>query len=693
MSRSSLGFLRNLLFGRARSLADHNLFHRTSLIAVFAWVGLGSDGLSSSCYGPEETFRALGAHPHLAVFVALASIVTIAVLCASYQGIIALFPGGGGGYLVASKLLSPTAGVVSGSALLVDYVLTITISVASSADALFSLFGPEWHAWKLPAAVAGILLLCGLNLRGTRESVLLWVPVFFVFLGTHAFAILYTIATHVDDLGTVTRETTEAIGATQQQLGTLGLIVVVLKAYSLGAGTYTGIEAVSNGLPVLREPRVRTGQRTMLYMGTSLAFTAGGLLLAYLLLRVAPVDGKTLNAVLLERLTAHWPAALATVFVGVTLVSAAALLLIAAQAGFIDGPRVAASMALDRWLPARFAQLSDRFVTGNGILVMGGAALLVLLVTGGSVTLLVVLYAINVFITFSLSQLGMVVHAWRSRSTDPKWRRGFALNGFALVLTTGILFSLAVLKFHDGAWATLLATGTLVAGAFGIRRHYRSVGTQLRRLDGLVAPPREARNEPESHPPQPTSPPPPPPTSARPPRPSAAAPQTAIIFVNGFNGLGLHTALHLHRQFPGTFGHHVFVSVGAVDAGNFKGAAELEALRAHTAAEADRYVAWARAHGWTAEAHTAIGHDVTAELVRLALAAAADHPLAVSFAGQLVFAHETFLTRWLHSATAFALQRRLFLAGLPCVVLPIRADPENEPDKRAAPLSPAALPV
>ncbi len=685
MSRSSLGFLRNLLFGRARSLADHTLFHRTSLIAVFAWVGLGADGLSSSCYGPEETFRALGAHPHLAVFVALASIVTIAVLCASYRGIIALFPGGGGGYLVASKLLSPATGLVSGSALLVDYVLTITISVASGADALFSLFGPAWHAWKLPAAAAGILFLCVLNLRGTRESVLLWVPVFFVFLGTHAFVILYAVATHTGDLATVTRETTQAVTSAQQQLGTLGVIIVVLKAYSLGAGTYTGIEAVSNGLPVLREPRVRTGQRTMLYMGTSLAFTAGGLLLAYLLLRVAPVDGKTLNAVLLERLTASWPATLATVFVGVTLVSEAALLLIAAQAGFIDGPRVAANLALDRWLPARFAQLSDRFVTRNGILVMAGAALLVLLITGGSVTLLVVLYAINVFITFSLSQLGMVVHAWRSRRSDPRWRRGLALNGFALVLTTGILLALAVLKFHDGAWATLLATGTIVAAAFAIRRHYRQVGAQLRRLDVLVTNP---PGVPTAAAPGDA---PPAPTPGRPVRPATT--QTAIVFVNGFNGLGLHTLLHLHRQFPGTFGHHVFVSVGAVDAGNFKGAAELDALRTHTAAEAARYVAWARTHGWTAEARTAIGHDVTAELVRLALATAAEHPRAVGFAGQLVFARETFLTRWLHSATAFALQRQLFLAGVPCVVLPIRADPENDPDKNAPPLSPAAVPV
>src|SRR5213595_3718790 len=192
-----LGWLKRVLIGESRELSDHNLFHRISLIALFAWVGLGADGLSSSCYGPEEAFRTLGGYPHLSVFVALAAVVTIAAICASYSQIIELFPTGGGGYLVASKLLSPTVGVVSGCALLVDYVLTIAISIASGADALFSLLPPVWLPWKLPFALAGTALLTLLNLRGVKESVLLWVPVFFVFIGTHGFGILYAVMTHL----------------------------------------------------------------------------------------------------------------------------------------------------------------------------------------------------------------------------------------------------------------------------------------------------------------------------------------------------------------------------------------------------------------------------------------------------------------------------------------------------------------
>ncbi len=655
------GSVKSLLFGRGRSLADRDLFHKVSLIAVFAWVGLGADGLSSSCYGPEETFKALGGNVHLSLFVALASVVTIVAICASYSQIIALFPTGGGGYLVASKLLSPAAGVVSGSALLIDYVLTITISVASGADALFSLFSPAWQAWKLPFAFASVAGLTLVNLRGVKESVVIWVPVFFVFVGTHAFAIIYALGTHAAGLGGIATATVHEVHAVSAQLGWFGLLAVLLRSYSMGAGTYTGIEAVSNGLPILREPRVATGRRTMVYMGASLALTVAGLLLAYLLYAVVPQDGKTLNAVLFERLTAGWSHPVGASFVFVTLAAEAALLLIAAQTGFLDGPRVLANMALDRWFPTRFANLSDRLVTRNGILLMGGAAFVMMAVTRGSVGLLVVLYSINVFITFTLSQLGMVRHWWRERCTERAWRRKLAVNGFGLGLTTFILVSLTAVKFFEGGWATLLVTALLVAAAFAIQRHYCSVVAQLRRLDAIVAAAEIPRNAASSE------------ALAKEDFPNPDPRElTAVVLVNGYNGLGLHTALHVPRMFGDSFRNFVFLSVGAVDAGNFKGAAELAALRAHTAAGAERYAAWARARGYGATTLTAIGHDVTGEVMLLAHEAAQRFPRQVFFAGQLLFARETRLTRWLHNHTVFILQRRFLLANLPFVILPIR---------------------
>jgi amino acid transporter len=152
-------------------------------------------------------------------------------------------------------------------------------------------------------------------LRGVKESVLLCVPVFFVFIGTHGFGILYALTAHLKVLPQVAASTAHDVSATHAQLGWLGMFLLLLRAYSMGAGTYTGIEAVSNGLPILREPRAATGKRTMLYMGISLSLTVGGLLLAYLLFRVSPQDGKTLNAVLFGELTASWPAGLGKTFV------------------------------------------------------------------------------------------------------------------------------------------------------------------------------------------------------------------------------------------------------------------------------------------------------------------------------------------------------------------------------------------
>jgi amino acid transporter len=645
--------LKTLLFGRARSLGDKNLFHKVSLIALFAWVGLGADGLSSSCYGPEETFKALGSSTHLSVFVALACVITIVAICASYSQIISLFPSGGGGYLVASKLLSPTTGVVSGCALLVDYVLTVTISVASGGDALFSLLPASSLVWKNPFEIAGVIGLTLLNLRGVKESVLVWVPIFFVFVGTHAVVIVYAIATHASVLGSLVVATTHEVHSVSSSVGIFGLLALLLKSYSMGAGTYTGIEAVSNGLPILREPRVRTGRRTMVYMGASLAITVAGLLVAYLLYDVAPVDGKTMNAVLCEKITAHWPGGVAFVFI--TLSSEAALLIIAAQTGFLDGPRVMSNMALDRWFPTRFANLSDRFVTQNGVVVMGVTAGIMMVVTRGSVDLLVVLYSINVFITFSLSQLGMVIHWWQERHTERGWFRKLAINGFGLCLTLFILISLTAVKFFEGGWITLVLTGVLVLGAFGIKRHYNSVTVQLGRLDVIVEAADASMTARRA--------------TAGEPEPKA---RTAIVLVNGYNGLGLHTVLQVPRMFGDTFRNFIFIHVGAVDAGNFKGADEIEALRVHTEEGAARYVAWARAHGYGSTACTAVSTDVMGEVMRLARDAAGRFPNQIFFAGQLLFTNETRLTRWLHNHTAFSLQRRFFLANLPFVVLPIR---------------------
>ncbi len=651
---------KNLIIGRGHDIEDKSLFHKLTLIAFFAWIGLGADGLSSSCYGPEEAFIALQGHTHLSVFIALMTAVTIFIIAASYSQIIELFPTGGGGYLVASKLLSPSTGMVSGSALLIDYVLTITISVASGADALFSFLPSSWLPFKLMFAIGGVLILTIMNMRGVKESVLPLVPVFLIFVITHAFIIGYAIVMNAGNFGEVVSATRADVARTQAEIGMGGMIFLLLRAYSMGAGTYTGIEAVSNGLPILREPKVKTGKRTMRYMAISLAVVVMGLMIAYVLYRVAPVEGKTLNAVLFDRMTSSWGKA-GVIFVLITLLSEAILLFVAAQTGFLDGPRVLANMALDRWFPTKFAMLSDRLVTQKGILLMGGAALVTMVLTNGSVKYLVVLYSINVFITFFLSQLGMVRHWWQVRGKEDHWEKKLFINGVGMTLTFFILISVTVLKFHEGGWITILLTGTLVVIALLTRRHYKNTFKLLHRLDELVtvaetscpinseAPEKQefkVKYDPQD--------------------------KTAILLVNGFNGLGLHTLFSIIRLFGGTFKNFVFVQVGTVDAGNFKGAEEIAHMKTEVGKELDRYVHYMRCHGYYASAYSSFGNDVVDEIARIAPQILERFPNAVLFGGQLVFPKTGFLSGVFHNYTIFAVQRRFYNQGVPVVILPIR---------------------
>lgn len=652
-----IGRIKTLLIGGARSPEDRDIFHTLALTAFLAWVGLGSDGLSSSCYGPEEAFVTLGEHKFLAIFVALASAVTIFVISASYSQIIEAFPSGGGGYVVASKLLSPVVGMVAGCALLIDYVLTIAISIASGADAIFSFLPESWLSYKFGFIIASLAVLIILNLRGVKESVVPLVPIFFIFLLTHGFAILYALSTHAMDVPALARSTVADMRNCQSELGLWGMIVLMLRAYSMGAGTYTGIEAVSNGLTLLREPRVPNAKRAMRYMAYSLAITASGLMLAYLLFRLDVQHGKTLNAILMERVTATWRPGAAWIFVLAALLSEAVLLVIAAQTGILGGPRVLANMAMDRWFPTKFATLSDRLVTQNGIVLMGLAAFATIWLSSGSVRVLVVLYSINVFITFVLSQLGMVRHWLQVRYSNPQWFGKFLINGSSFILTAMILVAVVILKFNEGAWVTIAITGALIVVALLIHRHYRHTLRLLGRLDDLLVTATSSTADPKDPPAIPEF---------------DSKSKTAAILVNGFNGLGLHTLLNVVRLFGSHFKNFVFVQVGVVDAGNFKGADEIGHLKAKIESDLDGYVRFVAKQGYFGKGICSIGTEVIDEISALAPKILEEFPGAVFFGGQLVFARESIITRWLHNYVVFAIQRKLYPQGIAFVILPIR---------------------
>src|SRR6266852_4238865 len=294
--------LRRIVIGRARNVSDPEIFRHTTLIAFLAWVGLGADGLSSSAYGPEEAYKALGPHNHLAIILTAMTALTIAVISTAYANLIEYFPGGGGGYLVATKLLGNRIGVVSGCALLVDYVLTITVSISDGCEQVFSFLPIQYHHYKMPVEVLLLAFLVVLNLRGVKESVKFLTPIFIAFLIMHVVTIGYALLRHAGAMPEIFHGAARDFHATAHTMGMVPLLLLILRAYSMGGGTYTGIEAVSNGVSMLREPRIITARRTMLLMATSLAFTAGGIMFGYLLTNSHPTIGKTMNAVLLDNL-------------------------------------------------------------------------------------------------------------------------------------------------------------------------------------------------------------------------------------------------------------------------------------------------------------------------------------------------------------------------------------------------------
>lgn len=227
-------YIRSILraiFGAPKYLKDPHLFHKMALIPILAWVGLGADGLSSSAYGPEEAFKALGEHAYIAVFLGLATALTVFIISYAYSRIIEHFPHGGGGYIVASHILGDKAGVVSGSALLVDYVMTITISIASCCDAIFSYIPKEYHQYKVAVACILTVLLIILNIRGVKESISVLAPIFMTFVVSHLLLLVYGIFSNSEKFVPVVHDVQRGLNSDLSSIGVLGILLIFVRAY------------------------------------------------------------------------------------------------------------------------------------------------------------------------------------------------------------------------------------------------------------------------------------------------------------------------------------------------------------------------------------------------------------------------------------------------------------------------------
>lgn len=652
-----LKLVKNFLIGKPRDPFDKKTRHNLSLVAFLAWVGLGADGISSSCYGPEEAFLALGTHQSLAIYLALATAFTVFIISYAYTQVIELFPNGGGGYRVASRLLGPYAGLVSGSALIVDYVLTISISVASGTDALFSFLPIEWQFLKIFVAIFLILLLAVLNLRGMKESIKFLMPIFLGFMVTHVGLIIYGIFAHSYGVPQLIPQAVKETSELSEMAGLFFVISLFLKAFSMGGGTFTGIEAVSNNVNTLSEPRIKTAKITMLLIAVSLAFMATGIIIIYLLWEVQKIDGQTLNASAFYAITQNWQIGdhqISPYFVPIVLVLETGLLLVAANAGLLAGPQVVANMATDEWMPKHFSSLSSRLVVKNGILFMSLGAIATIIITGGQVRILVVLYSINVFMTYSLSLLGLLIY-WIRHRRKPKWRRKLATAIVGFIVCFSILMIIIFEKFYEGGWITLLITSIFVIIGYSIKRLYKKMRIALElNEEKFSAYENIAECTVDS-------------------KVDKSAPTAALIVDQTF-GSGMNCLLAIKKTFPGIFKNFIFVTVGELDSNVFSEEKKWREMRRKTKAVLRKYRNYCNANGKFAKAYVGYGTDITEKLEQLCDRVIKDYPNTVFFGTKFVFNNDNVFVQTLYNQIPYMMQRKLHLKGKTMVVLPMNID-------------------
>jgi K+ transporter len=385
-------------------------------------------------------------------------------------------------------------------------------------------------------------------------------------------------------------------------------------------------------------------------MAVSLSFIASGIILLYLLWQPHHTPAQTLNASVFHAILGNSSFGKATLLLTLTL--EAGLLFVAANTGFLAGPSVLANMAIDGWMPNRFRHLSTRLVIQNGLILFGILALGILLWCRGEVSLLVILYSINVFITFSLTLFGLCVYwAKQRKKASPRWLLRLAFSFLAFAITSSILCITLVSKFESGGWLTIVITCTVILICVLIKRHYRLFNKKLLQIDIqlkqlITQPPQNINIDPQQ--------------------------PTAVILVGKSPGVAMHTLLNVIRMFPRHFKNFVFLSAGIVDVQSFAGQSELEKMRTEVNDNLQYFVDYCHQYGIAAEAYAAFGTDTVEELTNLALKVSSKYSNCVFFSSKLIFEHDNFITRMLHNETALTLQRNLHLEGKELVILPMK---------------------
>ena len=481
-------------------------------------------------------------------------------------------------------------------------------------------------------------------------------PILLGFIVNHFLLIIYGIFAHRHGISELVPQALNESYEMKNSLGWFMLLSIFLKAFSMGGGTYTGLEAVSNNVNTLSEPRVRTAKITMFLVAISLAFMAAGIILIYLLWGVNKVDGQTLNATVFYAITSNLSYGdlnIGAIAVPIVLIFEAGLLVVAANAGFLAGPNVIANMASDEWMPKSFSSLSSRLVVKNGVLFMAISAIATLIITQGSVHILVVLYSINVFITFSLSLLGLSIYWIRHRRRKREWLSKFSIAVIGFVVCFAILAITIFEKFYEGGWITILITSVFVMIGLTIRNTYERFKRNLTQKETMFysygSESCEQNNE----------------------AIDKSAPTAAIIVDQTF-GSGMNCLLEIKKLFPGIFKNFIFVTVGELDSNTFSEEKRWRDMRRRTKTVLNKYKNYCNANGRFAKAYIGYDTDIVEKLSQLTDRVAKDYQNVVFFGTKFIFDNENIFTQILFNHVPYIMQRRLHVKGLNMVILPMK---------------------
>jgi amino acid transporter len=431
---------------------------------------LALDALTSVAYGPEAIILVLASAGvgalHLILPITLAIIALLAILVFSYRQVIDAYPGGGGAYAVSRENLGRNASLLAGAALIVDYTLTVAVSISAGVGALTSAY-PRLTADTVPLCLLILAVVTVLNLRGLGEAArafLLPTAVFIVgLLAIIVVGLIHPFALHTPLPG-------HAV-APPHPLQAVG-VLLILKAFSAGCSALTGVEAIANGVPLFKEPRVRRAKRTELLLGVVLAAMLLGLAELADRWHIGPWSNQTvLSQIMARAVGRHW--AYYIVSLTITLVLA-----LAANTSFGGLPVLASLLSRDHYLPHLFSLRGDRQVFANGIWALAILSAVLLVAVNGNTNTMIPLFAIGVFTGFTLAQSGLVVHWWRSRA--PRWRMRAAVNGFGALVTAAATVIFLITKFTEGAWVVVVAIPAFIGLFMRIRAYYHRVAQDLR---------------------------------------------------------------------------------------------------------------------------------------------------------------------------------------------------------------------